>query len=134
MSVAVPTVECEARGVRASPLTKAGAMNANPEETTLHATCAGELGCAMSAAGHDLHPLQRIVASATSSSWVDAFVGEAGPDGWVTVHAADDGRTFRVWHHDPLALAAGEPVALHVTYHVLALGRRWVNVLVDGAR
>jgi hypothetical protein len=108
-------------------------MNANPEETTLHATCAGELGCAMADAGHDLHRMQRVVAAATPSSWVDAFVGEVGADGWVTLHAADDELTFRVWHHDALALAAGEPVALHVTYHVLAVGRHWVNVLVGGA-
>lgn len=109
-------------------------MSSNPEDTALHAsTCPGELGCAMSAPGHDLHPLQRVVATATPSSWVDAFVGEAAA-GWVTLHAADDGRAFRVWHHDELALSAGEPVALHVTYHVLALGRRWLNVLVDGGR
>ena len=107
-------------------------MNANPEETTLNATCAGDLGCAMSGAGHDLHPLQRIVAAATPSSWVDGFVGLVGDDGWVTVHAAEGGRAFRVWHHDALGLGAGEPVALHATYHVLALGRRWVNVLVGG--
>lgn len=107
-------------------------MSANSENAALHAvTCAGELGCAMSEPGHDLHPLQRMVASATSSSWVDAFVGGAADDGWVTVYSADDERAFRVWHHQPLVgLTEGEPVALHPTYHVLALGRRWVNVLL----
>lgn len=111
-------------------------MSANPEETVLHvATCHGELGCAMSDAGHDLHALQRVVAAATPSSWLDAVVGEATADGWVTLYAADDGRVVRVWHHRPLAeLAEGEPVALHATYHVLALGRRWWNVLVGGGR
>lgn len=106
-------------------------MGSNPENATLHAsTCPGELGCAMSAPGHDLHPLQRVVAAATPSSWVDAFVGEVA-GGWVTLHTADGERVVRVWHHQELALTAGEPVALHVTYHVLALGRRWLNVLVD---
>jgi hypothetical protein len=133
LSVLVPTVDDEARGRRASPHLRAGAMNANPEQHTLDATCAGELGCAMSAPGHDLLPVQRVVAAATPSSWVDAFVGTVEGDGWITLHAADDERTFRVWHHDALTLGGGEPVALHVTYHVLALGRRWVNVLVVGA-
>lgn len=111
-------------------------MSANPERTALHATtCHGELGCAMSSAGHGLHPLQRVVATATPSSWVDAFVGQVGQDGWATLHAADDDRVLRVWHHEPFAgLTVGEPVALHATYHVLALGRRWLNVLVDGGR
>ncbi|HEY0118518.1 MAG TPA: hypothetical protein VGC04_07050 [Cellulomonas sp.] len=111
-------------------------MSANHEDIALHATtCPGELGCAMAAPGHDLHPLQRVVAAATPSSWVDAWVGEATPDGWATLHAADDDRVIRVWHHEPLAgLTPGEPVALHRTYHVLALGPRWWNVLVDGGR
>ncbi len=107
-------------------------MSANPEEIALHAaTCPGELGCAMSDPGHDLHPLQRLVAAATPSAWVDAFVADTGDDGWVTLRAADDGRAVRVWHHGSLAgLVEGEPVALHPTYHVLALGLRWVNVLL----
>ena len=110
-------------------------MSSNPENTALHAaTCPGELGCAMSSPGHDLHPLQRVVAAATPSSWVDAFVGEVTPDGWATLYAADDGRALRVWHHEALTVPAGEPVALHATYHVLAVGTHWVNVLVDGVR
>ncbi len=111
-------------------------MSADAENIALHvATCPGELGCAMSAPGHDLHPMQRVVTAATPSSWVDAVVGEVTPDGWATLHAADDDRAFRVWHHEPLAgLSQGEPVALHGTYHVLAQGQRWWNVLVDGGR
>jgi hypothetical protein len=109
-------------------------MSSNPENTALHAsTCPGDLGCAMSAAGHDLHPMQRVAATATPSSWVDAFVGQVA-GGWATLQAADDERVFRVWHHEQLSLTAGEPVALHATYHVLAVGRQWLNVLVDGVR
>jgi hypothetical protein len=111
-------------------------MSADREPTALHTeTCPGELGCAMVGPGHDMHPLQRAVASATPSSWVDGFVGEVTADGWVTLWSLDDERVFRLWHHEPLAgVAEGEPVALHPTYHVLALGGRWVNVLVGGGR
>lgn len=108
-------------------------MTAKPEDTALHVTtCPGESGCAMADPGHDLHPIQRVLAAATPSSWLDAVVGEATPDGWATLHVVADGRSVRVWHHEALGLAAGEPVALHATYHVLAQGRRWRSVLVEG--
>ncbi len=106
----------------------------NPEPTALHAaTCPGELamGCSAVGPGHVLHPLQRTVTAATPSSWLDAVVGEARDGGWTALHLLDDGREVTVWHHGPLAGAArGEPVALHPTYHVLAVAGHWVNVLV----
>ena len=49
---------------------------------------------------------QRVVAAATPSLWVDAFVGEVTPDGWATLYAADDGRALRVWHHEALTVPA----------------------------
>lgn len=108
-----------------------GATTVNHEPTALHATtCLGELGCAMLGPGHEIHPLQRAVAAATPSSWVDVVVGGTAADGWTTLHPVDGERTFRVWHHQDAGTTNGEPAALHPTYHVLALGQRWLNVLV----
>jgi hypothetical protein len=113
-------------------------MSANPEPTALHApTCLGETGTACSAVGpgHAMHPVQRAVAAATPSGWVDAVVGRTTADGWTALHAVDDGRELAVWHHAPLTDAgAGAPVALHATYHVLAAGGQWLNVLVGDGR
>lgn len=113
-------------------------MSANHEHTALHAsTCLGELGMSCSAVGpgHAMHPLQRAVAAATPSSWVDAVAGATDEDGWTVLYAVADDREVWVWHHEQLdGVAAGEPLALHPTYHVLSLGGRWMNVLVDGGR
>lgn len=110
-------------------------MNAN-HEPALHATtCLGELGmgCAEVGAGHGLNPVQRAVAAATPSAWVDAVVAGPTKDGWTLLHALEDGRELLVWHHEPLSeLGTGQPVALHATYHVLAAGAQWRNVLVGG--
>ncbi len=102
-------------------------------EPALHAsTCPEELGmgCGTVGAGHGLHAVQRAVAAATPSAWVDAVVAGQAAGGWTRLHAVEDGRELRVWHHVPLGVDAGEPVALHTTYHVLAAGARWSNVLV----
>lgn len=111
-------------------------MSTDHQPTTRHAaTCAAGVGCAEVDAGHAMHPLQRTVAAATPSSWLDAVVGQSHADGWTVLHALADGREIAVWHHAPAPGAApGEPVALHPAYHVLAVAGQWLNVLVDGER
>jgi hypothetical protein len=91
--------------------------------------CGGVM-CAESGAGHALSFLQQRVASATATKWRDAVVSLVLPDGWVQLTTIDDRGTVWVWHHADLtgALHPGEPVALHEVYHVLALGRSWLNV------
>jgi hypothetical protein len=78
-----------------------------------------------------MHPVQRAVVAATPSSWIDAVAGATTADGWTTLYALADGREIQVWHHASIESAgAGQPVALHGTYHVLAAGGVWLNVLV----
>jgi hypothetical protein len=91
------------------------------------------MGCEKVGPGHAMHLIQQRVASATPSKWLDAVVGLPVGDGWVQLHLVD-GATTLIWHHEPLAqlLAAGEPVGIHGVYNVLAVGERWLNVLVDG--
>lgn len=86
--------------------------------------------CAHADPGHDLHPVQRRLAAATPSRWIDAIAGETSPDGWLELRPLDGAPTFRVWHHEHLAGAVhpGAPVAVHPRYHVLASGSEWLSV------
>ncbi len=82
-----------------------------------------EAGLAMcaetcSGPGHRVHPIQATVAAAAPSSWRDALVTPSA-DGDVVV-ATLEGATVRLWHHLPLDLVAGEPVAYHPVAGVLA--------------
>ncbi|MGW9113596.1 hypothetical protein [Microbacterium sp. NPDC055683] len=94
--------------------------------------CLHEAGamCAEVGAGHDMHMLQRRLASATPSRWVDAIAGHADADGWLDLAGLDGVVLTRVWHHEHLGglVRPGEPVALHEGYHVLALASGWLNV------
>jgi len=107
--------------------------------TTLAHECTCELGemCASHAAGHGLSFIQDRLARAASALWVDAVVEASGDgtdnaraEGWVTLRTLDDHQTLRVWNHGGFAVQAGEPVALHRAYHVLAAGRVRYNVAV----
>ena len=80
-------------------------------------------GCA--GAGHTLHPIQRVVASSTPSSWVDGFVYGAGG---VLEFVGFDGAAEVLWHHSDLGLPAGEPVAFHPVAGVLSVRGTLVNV------
>jgi hypothetical protein len=97
--------------------------------------CAGVM-CEESGAGHALSFLQQRVASATPTKWRDAVVSIVLPDGWVQLTTIDDQETVWVWHHSDVtgAVHPGEPVALHEVYHVLALGRSWLNVASASAK
>lgn len=107
--------------------------------TQTHTQCDCTLGmdCAVFAPGHSMPLIQQRVASASPSKWRDACVEQVTADGWVAVRTLDDHTHVWVWHHTDLsgAVSAGDPVAIHGLYNVLALGREWLNVLVsDGAR
>ena len=68
------------------------------------------------------------LAAATPRKWVDAVVMCASTDGWIELRTLD-GRTLTVWS-DGDVLGAGEPVALHSVYDVLAHGNERRSVLV----
>jgi hypothetical protein len=100
------------------------------------AECACETGlmCADNRPGHGLHAVQLTLAAATPSQWRDALVVTAHADGWV--HAVTlDGASVAWWNHGDLSrtVAAGDPVAWHPAYNVLAAGDRRFNVLAEAA-
>ncbi|MFC5929913.1 hypothetical protein D6T64_12545 [Cryobacterium melibiosiphilum] len=88
--------------------------------------------CAVAAPGHAISFLQERVAAATPSQWRDALVEHVTHDGWVALRTLEDDVALWVWHHEDLAevLSAGDPVAVHGVYHVLARGTGRLNVLV----
>ncbi|WP_110589715.1 hypothetical protein [Microbacterium suaedae] len=90
---------------------------------------AGDM-CAHATPGHDLHPVQRRLAAATPTRWIDAIAGSTSDDGRLDLWSLDGELVARVWHHEHLAEIArtGSPVALHTGYHVLAAAGAWHNV------
>jgi hypothetical protein len=113
-------------------------MTYQPTRTPLDSVCAAEFGmeCARAEEGHSLHPMRKRLAAATPSKWADAIVVSVAADGWIELASVETAITVRVWHHQNLgetALHVGEPVALHATYSVLAVGSEWHSVLVEQA-
>lgn len=92
--------------------------------------CEAAAECSSERPGHGLHRMQHRLAAVTASKWVDAIVLANDPDGFVTLAEFTSGDLTRVWHHEPLGgvLAAGDPVALHAVYGVLAVGERQLSV------
>jgi hypothetical protein len=96
--------------------------------------------CANRGAGHALQPIQARVAAATPSKWVDGIVVSVATDGWIGIRllvvpdaldTPDSTETVWVWHHEDLTaeLGAGQPVAVHALYNVLASGRDRISVI-----
>lgn len=86
--------------------------------------CESAAECRSSRPGHGLHLMQERLAITTASKWIDAIVLEVDDHGFATLAEFGGGALHRVWHHDGFegALVAGEPVALHGVYGVLARG------------
>ncbi|WP_199399150.1 hypothetical protein [Zhihengliuella sp. ISTPL4] len=86
--------------------------------------------CSSSAPGHALHLIQERLAAATPSGWADAFVTAVDPVAGDLVVRTLDGTTHALWNGSGAALEAGlgSPVALHLEYGVLAVGRTRFNV------
>ena len=95
--------------------------------------CVSGGSCSTFAPGHALHLIQTRLVSATPSEWVDAIVESSDASGTVTIRTIGDDASISVWSGaGATSIArAGTPVALHVRYHVLAVGDRWFNVLSD---
>ncbi|MEZ7755491.1 hypothetical protein O5Y58_08255 [Microbacterium paraoxydans] len=105
-----------------------------PLEVRERATCMCRNGgrCSSSAPGHALHLIQERLAAATPARWADAFVIAADPVAGDLVVRTLDGTTHTLWNGSGAALEAaiGSPVALHLDYAVLAVGRTRFNVAV----
>lgn len=92
--------------------------------------CRHGFACSSFEAGHALHLIQARIASATPAEWVDAIVEHAdGTTGDLVVRTLD-GTVHDLWNGASCALEApaGTPIALHVRYGVLAVGRTQFNV------
>lgn len=104
----------------------------SPEvRTGAECMCAHGSACSSFAPGHALHLIQARLAAATPSDWADAVVSAVDARrGEITLVALDDGELRRVWSASGAAsrVRAGEPVALHDRYRVLAVGRELFNV------
>jgi hypothetical protein len=94
-----------------------------------HACASPEL-CASIRPGHGLGALQDRLARATALHWADALVIDVDAEGWIQLAMLDDGAAVRVWSHAGAPVRAGDPVALHTRYHVLAAGAQRLNVAV----
>ena len=86
--------------------------------------CVSAAECRSDRPGHGLHVMQERLAATTASKWIDAIVVEVDDHGFAILVDFDGGGVRRVWQHDGFGgrLHAGEPVALHALYGVLARG------------
>lgn len=93
-------------------------------------TMCGHDACGSTRAGHEVLAVQRRVAQAAPRAWRDAIVTATSPDGWVALALVEDDTVVTAWHHERLGLSAGEPVALHRSAGLLAVGAERVSVFV----
>lgn len=95
--------------------------------------CRHGFACSSFAAGHALHLIQARIASATATEWSDAIVEHADATTGDLIVRALDGTTHVLWNGAGAALEApaGTPVALHLRYGVLAVGRTQFNVALS---
>ena len=92
--------------------------------------CETSAECRSDRPGHGLHAMQERLAAVTASKWIDAIVVGVDADGFATLAEFADTDVHRVWHHGAFdgGLAAGDPVALHEVYGVLARGEQRFSV------
>ncbi|MCU1413734.1 MAG: nuclease [Microbacteriaceae bacterium] len=84
-------------------------------------------GCSSTRAGHRVLVVQEVVAAASPSAFRDAIV-VAVDAGRLDLVEIATGSALRLWHHSPVALAVGEPVAYHPVAGLLAAGRVRLSV------
>lgn len=96
------------------------------------AACMCEHGdvCSSFAPGHALHLIQARLAAATRTGWADALVSVADRASGVIRVTTLDGETLSLWNAGGAALEVepGQPVAVHTTWDVLAIGALRYNV------
>lgn len=111
----------------------------SPAEVTERAVCMCSRGqaCSSYAPGHALHLIQARIASATATRWADAIVERVDDEARTIALRTLDGEARTVWQAGGALLEAveGAPVALHLDYDVLAIGRAQYSVApLAGAR
>ena len=95
-------------------------------------TCFLGADCSWIGAGHAMAFAQDEIASADECGWRDTVVDIVTPGGWLNLTTVATGDHMLVWNHSDLisALSPGDPVAINVERHVLAVGEFRFNVLV----
>lgn len=108
-------------------------MSAASAHRPIETACALDSGmCAQHGqSGHGLDTMRRRLVAATPRRWVDAIVVGSRRDGSLTIVTLD-GDPIDAWHHEDLSptLTAGEPVAVHASYGVLAAGGVWRSIAI----
>lgn len=111
-------------------------MSAASAHRPIETTCALDSGmCAEHGrSGHGIDTMRRRLAAATPRRWVDAVLAGARPDGSLELVTLD-GDVVAAWHHEDLSTTAapGEPVAIHSSYGVLAVGGVWRSIAITGS-
>lgn len=104
----------------------------SPAEVTERAVCMCTHGraCSSYAPGHRLHLIQARIASATATRWADAIVERIDQASGTIGLRTLDGEAHIVWQAGGALIEAAEgaPVALHLDYDVLAIGRAQYSV------
>lgn len=95
-------------------------------------TCFLGSDCSWIGAGHAMAFAQDEIASDDESGWRDSVIDAVSPGGWLSLTAVETHDHLLVWNHSDLvsALSPGDPVAINVDRHVLAVGQFRFNVLV----
>ena len=86
--------------------------------------------CSSFAPCHALHLIQARLAAATTAGWADALVTAVDRDARIVSVATLDGETLSLWNAGGAALEVepGQPVAVHTTWDVLAIGALRYNI------
>ena len=95
-------------------------------------TCFLGADCSWIGAGHAMAFAQDEIASADERGWRDTVVDAVTPGGWLALTTVDSAERMTAWNHSDLisTLSPGDPVAINVESHVLAVGDFRFNVLV----
>lgn len=86
--------------------------------------------CSSFAPGHALHLIQARLAAATTAGWTDALVAAVDRAAGTVAVTTLDGAALTLWNAGGAALEVepGQPVAVHTTWDVLAVGSLRYNV------
>jgi len=86
--------------------------------------------CSSFAPGHALHLIQARLAAATTAGWTDALVSGVDRTAGVVQVTTLGGETLALWNAGGAALEVepGQPVAVHTSWDVLAIGAQRYNV------
>ena len=86
--------------------------------------CESATECRSDRPGHGLHAMQERLAATTASKWIDAIVVDVDDGGFATIVEFDGGDSAAsgTTTDSRARCTAGEPVALHALYGVLARG------------